>query len=91
MLTCATIKQFQVSPIILASGRFPVEMLNAVLNENTGELLEYRQVMKCPKYQKLYAKSYSKELGRLTQGIPGVFNGINTIFFINKINVPAEL
>ena len=51
---------------------------------------EYRQVMKFPKYQKLYAKSYSKELGRLSQGIPGVFNGTNIIFFIKKTDVPAE-
>ena len=66
-------------------------MLNAVLNEEMGELMEYRQVMKCPKYQKLYAKSYSKELGWLAQGIPGFVNGTNTIFFINKTDVPTEL
>ena len=52
--------------------------------------MEYRQVMKCPRYQKLYAKSYSKELGRIAQGITGVVNGTNTIFFINKTDVPAE-
>ena len=60
MLTCATINQFQLSPRSIASRRFPVGMLNAVLNEETGELMEYRQVRKCPKYRKLYAKSYSK-------------------------------
>ena len=52
--------------------------------------MQYRQVMKCPKYQKLYAKYHSKELGRLAQGIPGVVNGTNIIFFINKTDVPAE-
>ena len=46
--------------------------------------------MKCPKYQNLYAKSYSKELGRIAQGIPGVVNGTNTTFFINKTDVPAK-
>ena len=46
--------------------------------------------MKCPKYRKLYAKSYSKELGRLSQGMPGVVNGTNIIFLINKTDVPAE-
>ena len=64
-------------------------MLNTVLNEEMGELMEYQQVMKCPKYQKLYAKSYSKELGRLSQVIPGVVNGTNIIFFVNKTDVPA--
>ena len=90
MLSCATISQFQLSPRIIASRRFPVDMLNAVLNKEMGELMEYRQVMKCPKYRKLYAKSYSKELGQLAQGIPGVVNGTNTILFINKTDVPAE-
>ena len=51
--------------------------------------MEYRQVMKCPKYQKIYAKSYSKELGWITQGIPGVVTGTNTIFFIDKTDVPV--
>ena len=46
--------------------------------------------MKFPKYQKLYAKSYNKELGRIAQGIPGVVNGTNNIFFIHKTNVSAE-
>ena len=52
--------------------------------------MEYRQVIKFPKYWKLYAKSYTKELGRLAQGIPGVVDGTNTIFFIAKADVPAE-
>ena len=90
MLSCATISQFQLSPRIIASRRFPVDMLNAVLNKEMGDLIQYRQVMKCPKYQNIYAKSYSKELGQLAQGIPGVINGTNTIFFINKTDVPAE-
>ena len=60
MLSCAKINQFQLSTRSLASRRFPVEMLNAVLNKETGELMEYLQVRKCPKYRKLCAKSYSK-------------------------------
>ena len=90
MLSCATINQLRLSPKSLSSRRFPVEMINSVLNEEMGELMEYWQVMKCPKYQKLYAKSYSKELGRIAQGIPVVVNSTNTIFFINKTTVPAE-
>ena len=90
MLSCATINQLRLSPKNLASRHFPVEMINAVLNEQTGELIQYLQVMKCPKYRKLYAKSYSKELGQLAQGIPGVVDGTNNILFVDKTNVPAE-
>ena len=52
--------------------------------------MEYWQVMKSPKYRIIYAKSYSKELGRLVQGIPVIVNSANTTFFIDKTDVPAE-
>ena len=53
--------------------------------------MEYRQIMKNPKYRQLYATSYSKELGRLAQGIPGKAEGTNTIYFIYKADIPDEL
>ena len=65
-------------------------MINAVINEETGELMEYRHIMKNTKYRQLYTKSYSKELGRLAQGIPGKLEGTNTIYFIYKADIPAE-
>ena len=65
-------------------------MLNAVLNKETGELMEYHHIMKTPKYRELYCKSYSKEMGRLAQGLPRIVNGTNTIFFINKEDIPEE-
>jgi hypothetical protein len=40
----------------------------AVLEHDTGESLKYRQVIKHPKYQKIWSSSYAKELGRLCQG-----------------------
>ena len=64
-------------------------MINTVLNEQTGELMEYRQVMKNPKYRTLYETEYSKELGRLAQGMPEQAEGTDAIFFIEKISVPV--
>jgi len=90
MLACADVAQLKLSPKSLSGRRFPLEMLNAVLDEDTGKLMEYRALMKSPKYSKLYGQSYAKELGRLAQGIPGTVEGTNTIFFIHKSNVPAE-
>ena len=46
--------------------------------------------MKNPKYRQLYATSYSKELGRLSQGMPGQAEGTNTIYFIDKADIPME-
>ena len=52
--------------------------------------MEYRHIVKNPKYFQLYATSYSKELGRLAQGMPGKAEVTNTIYFINKANIPSE-
>ena len=90
MLRCETVAQMKISPKKLSSRRFPIEMSNAVLNEETRELMEYRHIMKNPKYRQLYATSYNKELGRLAQGIPGKAEGANTIYFIDKSDIPAE-
>ena len=90
MLACVDIAQLRLSPAALSGRRFPIEMLNAVLDEDTGELMEYRALMKHPRYRTLYAQSYAKELGRLAQGIPGVVKGTNTIFFVDKSDVPAD-
>ena len=63
-------------------------MTNAVLDEDTGELMEYRHLMKNPKYRQLYGKSYAKELGRLAQGMPGQVEGTNTFFSLTKLMSP---
>ena len=52
--------------------------------------MEYRHIMENPKYRQLYTTSYRKELGHLAQGIPGQAEGTNTIYFIDKANIPVE-
>jgi len=89
MLTALDVGQLNVTPRNLSHRKFPMEMLNAVLDEDTGELLEYRHLMRNPKYRELWGKSYGDELGRLAQGMPGRVEGTNTIFFINKEDVPT--
>ena len=60
MISCATINQLNLSPASLAGRRLPLEIINAVLNKETGEIMEYRQIMKSPKYRNLYKNSYRK-------------------------------
>ena len=81
MFSFATLNLLNLSPARLAGRRFPLKRLNAVLNEKTGEIVEYQQLMKSPKYRNLYKNSYSKELGIIAQGIPDVVKGTYTIFF----------
>ena len=71
MLTFADVAHIKLSHKQLDSRRFPIEMINALLNVETGKLVEYRHIMKNPKYRQLYATYYSKELGRLAQGMSG--------------------
>ena len=52
--------------------------------------MEYQQVMKNPEYRRLYETEYSKELGRIAQGMPGQ-EGTNTLFFNEKICLPVYI
>ena len=90
MFACADVMQLTMSPRKLAGRKFPLKIINAVLNEETGEIIEYRQVIKNPKYRKLYEKSFSKEIGRLAQGMPGQAEGTGKNIFIDKANVPVD-
>ena len=60
---------------------------NAIIDEETGKSLEYRQIIKIDKYKKIWVHSYANKLGRLAQGIRNI-PGINTIKFIRKDQVP---
>jgi hypothetical protein len=64
------------------TSEFLVEMLNAALNMDTGELMEMRHLLVNPKYKEVWGKLYTTELGQLAQGIPGISKGSDTIVFI---------
>eukprot|EP00804_Cyclotella_cryptica_P012573 CCRYP_014710-RA/>CCRYP_014710-RA protein AED:0.34 eAED:0.26 QI:0/0/0/1/0/0/2/0/588 len=62
-------------------------VVHAVLNEDSGKILEYRQLIKHPKYADTWTTSYANELGRLTQGIRDI-PGTNTMTFIHQKDIP---
>jgi hypothetical protein len=76
------------TPANAARCLFPIEILNAVLNLDTGKLLEMQHLLVNPKYKDLWGKSYTTELGRLAQGIPSVSKGTDTIVFIARDEIP---
>ena len=90
VLTAMEINEVVARPQSLAGRRYPPQMLNAVLNNETGEMMEYRHLMANPKYKETWQKAYGKELGRLAQGMPGRVEGTNTIYFINKNEIPQD-
>ncbi len=74
----------------MAQRRFPPEILNAVLNAETGTLMEMRHLLVNPKYKELWGKSYTTELRLLAQGILGKSPGTNTIIFIKQDDIPID-
>jgi len=70
--------------------RYPTDRINAVLNDETGELMEYRHLLSNPKYCDTWKNAYGKELGRLAQGLPGIVKGTDTIVYIPKADVPHD-
>ena len=84
MLTALEAGRISVTPRNLFQRKSPVKILNAVLDEDTGELLEYGHLMKNPKYRKLWGKSYGNELGRLAQLMSRRVERTNTISLLTN-------
>eukprot|EP00804_Cyclotella_cryptica_P000163 CCRYP_017463-RA/>CCRYP_017463-RA protein AED:0.42 eAED:0.49 QI:0/-1/0/1/-1/0/1/0/288 len=82
--------QTPLTPQSAATRQFPRDALSAILDTDTGELLEYRYLIKNPKYCTIWKNAYGKELGRLAQGIPGTVKGTNTIVFIAYNEIPPQ-
>ena len=63
-------------------------MANGVLHKK--ELLNYRQLIQNPTLGNDWMPSSANEFGQLAQVIVGRVKGTNTVFFINKSEVPPE-
>jgi hypothetical protein len=94
MLTVMQLTSPVLNPKRLASRKYPLEMLcefaNAVMDDETGDMLEYRQLIKRPKFRDTWSKAFGKEIGRLAQGQKGIVEGTNAIFFKSMDEVPPE-
>ena len=66
------------------------EMAEAVLDEETGDMLAYRQLIRHPENQELWGAQHGKEIGRLAQGLQGIVEGTDTIEFITRKDIPAD-
>ncbi len=68
-----------------------VHQAMAVMDIDTGKLLNYRQLMNSPKYKKAWSLSTANEFKQLANGIGGLIkNPTNTIKFISQHKVPAD-
>jgi hypothetical protein len=62
----------------------------AVMDKETGRLLNYRQLLRSPKHKKAWSMLAANEFGCLAQGVRGRIKGANTIKFIHQHEVPAD-
>ena len=61
-----------------------------LLDPETGQLLEYRQLLHHPKFKEAWNISAANECGRLAQGIKGRVKPTDTIKFIPKSKIPPD-
>ncbi len=66
------------------------EAAHAVLDQETGELLEYRRLLKHPRFKEVWNRSAADEFGKLAQGIGGRIKGTNTMQFVHKKDIPID-
>ena len=64
----------------------------AVIDEQTGRLLNHKQLMRDPKYKKNWSTFSANEFGRLANGVSGrIKNPTNTIKFIRRKYIPGSI
>ena len=62
----------------------------SVLDPETGQLLEYQQLLRHPKFKEAWSISAANEFGWLAQGIKGRVKATDTIKFIRKSDIPYK-
>jgi hypothetical protein len=62
----------------------------AVMDKQTGKLLNYRQLIRSPTYKAAWSISAANKYGRLAQDVGSRIKGTNTICFIHQHKVPKD-
>ena len=65
-----------------------VQRALAVMDKETGQLLNYQQLIQNPKYRKDWNILAANKFSQLALGVMGQIKGTNTIKFIYKRKVP---
>ena len=96
MLSCCKMSRtpYQIDPQKSASRKYSLklfcEFAGAVLDEETGDLLEYRHLIKHSNHKKVWGGAFGNKVGRLAQGLPCIVKGTDTLNLIFKNKIPAD-
>jgi hypothetical protein len=66
-----------------------INFIGAIVNDITGDVLEYHHLIKSDTHCAIWQKCFANELGRLFQGIRNI-KGTDTCFFIRKNQMPSH-
>jgi len=67
-----------------------IERALAVMDHDSGKMMNYRQLRKHPKFNKAWTTSSANEFGRLASGVGGRVKGTKTIRFVHQDDVPKN-
>ena len=85
---CINSKQVRQTTRKFKNLEIEVHQVMVVMDEQTGRLLNYKQLMRDPKYKKNWSTSSANEFGRLENGVGGrIKKPTNTIKFIKKKDI----
>ncbi len=76
--------------MILMENNLKSETAHAIFDKESGKTLKYRALLTHPKYRDAWTHSSANEFGRLAQGVGTRIKGTDTIFFVNKNDIPAD-
>ena len=66
------------------------DFVGDIIDNDTGALLEYKQLSKHPQYKQTRQHSYGNKIGRFAQVMPGQVQGTNSIIFVRKQDIPTN-
>jgi hypothetical protein len=66
-----------------------INFIGAIVDDITGDVLEYRHLIKSDTHHAIWQKSFANKLSRLFQGIRDI-KGMDTCFFIRKKQMPSH-
>ena len=61
----------------------------AVMDAETGKVLNYRKLMQSSKHKETWSKSSANEFGMLENGVGGPIKGTNMVKIIHKCDLPS--
>ena len=73
----------------MAEWAYHDHFAGAIIDETTGESMEYRDLIKSEKHRAVWEHSFLNELGRLCSGIRDII-GTETMEFIPKADIPKD-